>query len=343
MSLAKMVVDGWTTLITRRCTEQRFFMRPDRHGVVKNTYEYCLAHAAIETGIQVHAYVAMGNHSHTLATDPPGERPSFARNFHSLFGRIMNFMLGRRGHFFDAASSYNDLHCVEGEDILLRMVYVTTNPVAAGLVERPEDWPGAITLPEHYLEDAPPIVATRPTKLLRDKGRAKSEAKRMHTARDRARNHSKPKEPLPDERQVRLVVPAQYRYLGRDGFAALYRERVNIRLEQLHDERKRYADRKKRGYLGVEQIFRTSVNDAPKPKTAEELAKAKQQRLDDGLIPHIACKDPDQRKLHKEWLCTFWRENRKSYEAFREGKRDEIFPRGTWGMARFQGVRVAET
>jgi len=339
MSLARKVVDGWTTLITRRCAEQKFLMRPDREGTVKDTYEYCVAHAAIETGVQVHAYVAMSNHSHTLATDPAGERPSFARNFHSLFARIMNLLLGRKGHFFDGASSYNDLHCVEGEDILSRMVYVTTNPVAAGLVERPEDWPGAITLPEHFLEGAPSIVIARPTKLLRDKGRT---TKRVHTARDRAREHSKPKEPLPDQRELRLVIPVQYRHLGREGFVKLYRERVDIRLEQLHDERKRQADRKKRGYLGVEAIFRTLVNDAPKPKTPEELERAKQQRLDDGLIPHIACKNPALRIQHKEWLCTFYRENRKSYEAFRDGKRDEVFPTGTWGMARYQGVRVAD-
>lgn len=339
MSLAMMVVDGWTTLITRRCTEQKFLMRPDRAGAVKNTYEYCVAHAAIETKVQVHAYVAMSNHSHLVATDPTGERPSFARNFHSLFGRIMNVMLGRKGHFFDAASSYNDLHCVEGEDILARMVYVTTNPVAAGLVERPEEWPGAITLPEHFLEGAPPIVATRPTTMLRDKGRSK---KRVHTARDRAREHSKPKEPLPDQRQLKLVIPAPFRHLGRRRFAKLYRERVDLRLEQLHDERKRQADRRKRGYLGVEAIFSTPVNDAPKPKTAEELAKAMQHRLDDGLVPHIACKDRDLRILHKEWLCKFWRDNRCSYEAFRDGERDVVFPAGTWGMARYQGVRVAD-
>ena len=48
MSLAMMVVDGWTTLITRRCTEQKFLMRPDRAGAVKNTYEYCVAHAALQ-------------------------------------------------------------------------------------------------------------------------------------------------------------------------------------------------------------------------------------------------------------------------------------------------------
>ncbi len=62
MSLARMIVDGWSWMVTRRCVEQKFFMRPDRRGVVANTYRYTLAHAAEETKVQLHAYVAMGNH-----------------------------------------------------------------------------------------------------------------------------------------------------------------------------------------------------------------------------------------------------------------------------------------
>ncbi len=274
-----------------------------------------------------------------MVTDPPGAVAAFAGGFHGLFARIMNVHLGRKSNFFDGSCSYSGLHCVDAEDVLDRMVYVTTNPVAAGLVERPEDWPGAISLPEHFLEDAPPIVATRPTDLLRSRGRSE---KQTQDARTRARGHRKPKDPLPDQVVVKLTIPAAYRYLGRKAFVALYRDRVNVRLEMLRDERERRADRKKRRVLGVEAIFRTLVNDAPKPKTAEQLAADQQRRLGDGLIPHIACKDTARRVAHKVGLRTFWRENRKSYEAFRGGKREEVFPAGTYGMARFQGVRVAD-
>jgi hypothetical protein len=274
-----------------------------------------------------------------VETDPAGEEPCFAGRFHGLFARIMNVHLGREGSFFDGATSYNGLHLVDPEDVLSHMVYVTTNPVAAGLVERPEDWPGAITLPEDFLKPGA-IVATRPTDLLRSK--ARTEKRTQECARDRARRHRKPKDPLPDRVVVKLVIPSAYRNLGREGFVALYRDRVNIRLEQLKDERERRADRKKRGYLGVERIFATDVNDAPKPRTPAEVAARRQQDRDDGLIPHVACKDPVRRGQHRTWLCQFWRDNRKSYEAFRGGKRDEVFPAGTWGMARFQGVRVAD-
>jgi putative transposase len=342
MTQARMVGDGWTTLITRRCVEQKYLLRPDRDGVVKNAYLYTLAHAAIETGCKLHAYVAMGNHSHVVQTDPAGERPRLAGMFHGLFARIMNVILERKSNFWCGSRSYNDLHCVEGEDVLSRMVYVVTNPVESGLVERPEDWPGAITLPEHYLVGAPPIVATRPSKLLRAKARRKGEGKGPRTARDKARAHGKPKEPLPPERQLVLAVPAPFRSLGRNGFAKLFRERVDLQLEQIAWKRERQADRKKRGYLGVEQIFLTNVNDSPKPRTAAELEAKKQQQKDDGLVPNIACKNPVLRAKARTDLCDFWKDNRRAYEDFRDGQRDVLFPWGTYGMARFQGARVAD-
>lgn len=342
MTLARMVGDGWTSLITRRCVEQKFLLRPDRKGAVKGAYLYTLAHAAIETGAQLHAYVGMSNHSHVVQTDPAGESPRLACRFHGLFARIMNVLLERKSNFWCGSTSYNGLRCVEGEDILARMVYVVTNPVAAGLVERPEDWPGPITLPEHFLAGAPPIVVLRPEKLLRQKARRKGEGKGPRTARDKARAHAKPKEPLPPERELKLTIPAAFRHLGRAGFARLFRERVNVELERLAWERERQADRKKRGYLGVERIFATPVNDAPKPKTPDELAAKRKQKTDDGLVPHVACKNPTLRVEAKRTLSLFWRNNRRAYEAFRDGKRNELFPWGTYGMVRFQGARVAD-
>jgi len=46
MSLPRAIVPGRRYMITRRCSERRFFMRPDRE--TNNAFVYCLALAARE-------------------------------------------------------------------------------------------------------------------------------------------------------------------------------------------------------------------------------------------------------------------------------------------------------
>ena len=48
MSLPRAIVPGRRYMITRRCSERRFFMRPGRE--TNNAFIYCLALAARKTG-----------------------------------------------------------------------------------------------------------------------------------------------------------------------------------------------------------------------------------------------------------------------------------------------------
>jgi len=51
--LARPVVPGSTYMITRRCTQRQFLMRPD--GETNNAYVYCLAVAARRFRIEVYS------------------------------------------------------------------------------------------------------------------------------------------------------------------------------------------------------------------------------------------------------------------------------------------------
>jgi putative transposase len=62
MSLARMVVPGRCYMITRRCSERRFFMRPDSETT--NAFIYCLALAARRSTVKVIFTAAMSNHHH---------------------------------------------------------------------------------------------------------------------------------------------------------------------------------------------------------------------------------------------------------------------------------------
>ncbi len=155
------VVEHRTYMFTRRCSERRFFLRPDRETT--NAFWYCLGWAAQKHRMILHAAVAMSNHAHVVATDPYGVYPDFLRDFHGLLARVVNAWRGRWEHFWDA----NQPSAVLLEDDtaqLDKMAYVLTNPV--GLVRRAGDWPGATSL--HALLIGDPIVALRPRHFFRD-------------------------------------------------------------------------------------------------------------------------------------------------------------------------------
>jgi hypothetical protein len=67
-------------MITRRCSERRFFLRPDED--TNNAFIYCLALAATRPKVQVTFSVAMSNHHHTGIHDPDGTFPEGADDQH---------------------------------------------------------------------------------------------------------------------------------------------------------------------------------------------------------------------------------------------------------------------
>ena len=155
------VVEGRTYMFTRRCSERRFFLRPDRETT--NAFWYCLGWAAQKHGMILHAAVALSNHVHVHATDPRGVYPDFLRDFLGLLARCVNSWRGRWEHFWDANQASAVL--LEDEAAQLdKLIYVLTNPV--GLVGRAAEWPGATAV--HAIVDVKPVVATRPRHFFRD-------------------------------------------------------------------------------------------------------------------------------------------------------------------------------
>jgi len=155
------VIKGRTYMFTRRCSERRFFLRPD--ATTNNAFWYCLGWAAQTHGIKLHAAIAMSNHVHLVATDPLGVYPDFLRDFPGLLARVVNAARGRWEHFWDA----NQPSAVLLEDEAAqtdKLTYVLTNPV--GLVAKAADWPGATAL--HSIVSSAPVTATRPAHFFRD-------------------------------------------------------------------------------------------------------------------------------------------------------------------------------
>jgi putative transposase len=140
MTLPRQVVPGYDYLITRRCSERRFFLRPDDD--TNNAFIYCLAIAAMRANVQVTFSTAMSNHHHTGIHDPDGNFPVFTEHFHGLLARCQNAHLGRFENFWSSEPT-SVVRLVEANDILDKMTYAFTNPTAADLVDTVEEWPGS--------------------------------------------------------------------------------------------------------------------------------------------------------------------------------------------------------
>ena len=157
MSYPRQVLPGATYLVTRRCTQRQFLIRPSEqtNGILL----YCLAGAAALYGIEVHAYCFLSNHYHLVVTDPMARLPEFMRYLNEHVARALNASLGRWESLW-APGSYSAVRLVAAEDVIAKIAYTLANPVAAGLVERAEHWPGVWSHPREL--DGPSRVVLRP-------------------------------------------------------------------------------------------------------------------------------------------------------------------------------------
>jgi putative transposase len=165
MTSPRQVLPGSTYLVTRRCSERRFFLRPSAR--TNAIFRYVLAVAASQHEIDVHAYCVLSNHFHLIVTDPHGRLPDFHRVLDGLVARATNALLGRRESFWDP-DSYNATRLEDAESVFEKIAYVLANPVAAGLVRRSADWPGLWSDP--HLIDGDPVCVERPAGFFRTDG-----------------------------------------------------------------------------------------------------------------------------------------------------------------------------
>jgi REP element-mobilizing transposase RayT len=230
VSAPRPVIPGVTYLITRRCSERRFFLRPAPE--VNALILYCLALTATRYGIALHAFGVLSNHYHLVVTDPRGLLPLFMHDFNVLVARALN---ARYAHFeaLWASGTYSVVELTSSEAILEKIAYVLANPVSAGLVGRSDLWPGVISRPLDL--GAPPRLVPRPPLFFRHEG----------------------SKVLPPAVPLALAVPPGFEPLPLDEVRAL----AATRLAE-HEERAR-RERQGRPFLGRRGVLRQRVFDRP--------------------------------------------------------------------------------
>jgi putative transposase len=235
MSYPRQVLPGMTYMITRRCTQRQFLMRPDRE--TNNAFIYCLAHAASKFGIDILFTIANTNHHHTGIYDREGIFPAFIEHFHKLFAKCQNSLRGRSENFW-AAEQTSVVHLVDPGAVLDKMTYALTNPVKDDLVERADEWPGVNAF--EAIVQQRPLFADRPAHFFRDDGS------------------------MPAAVCLTFVRPPEFAELSAAEFADLVRENVHrVEVECA-------LDRQRRGVrvLGPERVLRQDWRASPKSREA---------------------------------------------------------------------------
>jgi REP element-mobilizing transposase RayT len=118
---------------------REFRLRPseETNGIIL----YALALAAQRSGVVLHSVCVMSDHVHVVLTDVRGEHPRFSHLFDLFVSKAMNAAQGRREAFW-ASGPPSVAQLATPEAVLDKVAYTAVNPVKAGLVETPQEWPG---------------------------------------------------------------------------------------------------------------------------------------------------------------------------------------------------------
>lgn len=123
-------------VVQRGNNRQAVFFDEDDYRV----YMDWLGAAAREQGCAIHAYVLMTNHSHLLMT--PTQPEAVSATLQALGRRFVPYVNRRYGRTGTLWEGRFKASVVQEEDYLLACYrYIELNPVRAGMVERPENYP----------------------------------------------------------------------------------------------------------------------------------------------------------------------------------------------------------
>jgi putative transposase len=231
MTAPRQILPGTTYLVTRRCSERRFFLRPS--PVTNAIFLYVLALAARRHQVSVHAFCVLSNHYHLLVTDHDAQLPAFMQYLDSLVARATNAFLGRWEGFWSSQMSYSAVSPGETSDIIRKMAYVLANPVSAGLVRTGREWPGLWTAPEQL--GSATFVAPRPKVFFSPDG------------------------DMPPSAELALTIPSGF------ASAAELQDVVAAALRDLEEEGRREIAAAQRGFIGRARVLAQKPFAQPAP------------------------------------------------------------------------------
>ncbi|MEN9435448.1 MAG: hypothetical protein RIR09_103 [Pseudomonadota bacterium] len=135
--LPRLTLPGYAHhVIQRGNNRQAIFLRPQDY----TTWLQLAAECAHQFKVDIHGYVLMENHFHLLATPESSEGlPKMMQALGRRYVRYFNDQHGRTGTLWEGR--YKSTVIQAATHLLSCMAYMDLNPVRAGLVAAPQDYP----------------------------------------------------------------------------------------------------------------------------------------------------------------------------------------------------------
>ena len=285
-------------LVTRNTSERRYFLRPSSE--LREAILYCIADAQAQHPVAIHAFCAMSNHLHIVFTDLDGTAPLFVQVMNQNIARFVNCTLRRYGAMWEGGARPNYCVLPQGGDVMDKVVYTITNPVKAGLVDRHQHWPGALSTPSQIAKGR--IPTKRPKKFF-----------------------AKTEDPALLNRELILSPVPGAGVLSPEDYGKLVSERVAAEEARIAEQREASGLR----WFGRKKCLSLNPYDAPvqpwkpfslRPTVSSKNAEAKRYRI-----------------LREKRFGDLYNDAKKE---FREGHRAAAFPKGTFFMRVYWAVDV---
>jgi REP element-mobilizing transposase RayT len=297
VSAPRQVLPGRYYLISRRCTQRQFLLKPCK--ATRDIVMYCLAEAAGRFKMDVICVMVMGNHIHMVVRDRLGNYPAFLHRFHCLTAKALNCHWGRWENLW-AAEQGSVVWLVEPEDVFGKMIYALCNPVESHLVTHVTHWPGANSFDAQLHDKTLSIDRPRDARRRQDGG---------------PRSFFTDKSSLPDRVTLRFTRPPGFEHLSHEQWSAHLRAAIAAEEHRFAAERAA----KKTRVVGRKNILARSAFDEP---TTHEPRRV--------LSPRVACKNKRRRIQALQSYAEFRVRYRAALERRRMGDPDVLFPAGTY-------------
>jgi putative transposase len=262
---------------------------------------YAYGAAAERFGLELHAVCVMSNHVHVVATDVEGRHPEFTAWAHRVMALALKSMHGIEGAVWQEGGA-SVQRLVGAVAVAEALAYVRINPVAAGCVRHERRYPGVFGADE----EAP--LATNVLQVPRPASLGETSA-------------------LPELTSFVCRAPASLlEELGEERAAVAIAEAVARHRAEARARRAAEGH----GFLGLKRVLAadpwTRPNQPPRRAGFEPTFK--------GVIANAL-------SIARATLVEFRKAYAIAMAAFREGKRNVVFPPGTYLMQRRLGCHCA--
>jgi len=161
---------GQYYLVTSRCHQARFFLRPDTKLNLA-VLEWLTRAQHQFPDLRILAVCVLSNHLHLVVHDQKGQLAAWASYFLGNLARAVNRLRGRTGACFERRYSAEPI--LDDEALVDRLVYTVTNPVAAGLCSWTDRWPGVVLFAHGTRQEEIPVSWTDRDQERRERARAR--------------------------------------------------------------------------------------------------------------------------------------------------------------------------